>query len=65
LILSRGSRTRESLAVIAISIVSLSRVILGAHYLTDVVGGIFLSLAAQRLANLSLPFLLRAWHKHG
>jgi membrane-associated phospholipid phosphatase len=64
LILSRGSRTRESLAVIAISIVSLSRVILGAHYLTDVVGGIFLSLAAQRLANLSLPFLLRAWHKH-
>ena len=59
LILSRGSRTKQSLAVIAISIVSLSRIILGAHYLTDVVGGIFLSLAAQRLANLSLPFLAR------
>jgi undecaprenyl-diphosphatase len=58
LILSRGSRTRESLAVIAISIVSLSRVVLGAHYLTDVVGGIFLSLAAQRLANVGLPFFL-------
>jgi undecaprenyl-diphosphatase len=63
LILSKGSKTRQLLAVIAISIVSLSRVILGAHYLTDVVGGIFLSLAAQRLANLSLPHLLRAWHK--
>jgi membrane-associated phospholipid phosphatase len=59
LILSRGSRTKESLAVIAVSLVSLSRIILGAHYLTDVVGGIFLSLAAQRLANLSLPFLAR------
>jgi membrane-associated phospholipid phosphatase len=59
LILSRGSSTKESLAVIAVSLVSLSRIILGAHYLTDVVGGIFLSLAAQRLANLSLPFLAR------
>jgi undecaprenyl-diphosphatase len=61
LILSRGSRTKESLAVIAITIVSLSRVILGAHYVTDVVGGIFLSLAAQRLANLGLPLFLRTW----
>ncbi len=57
LILSRGSRTKESLAVIAMSLVSLSRIILGAHYLTDVVGGIFLSLAAQRLANLIVLFL--------
>ena len=57
LILSRGSRTKESLAVIAVFIVSLSRIILGAHYLTDVVGGIFLSLAAQRLAYISIPFL--------
>jgi len=60
IILSRGGRTKESLATIAIFIVSLSRIILGAHYLTDVVGGIFLSFAAQRLANLSLPFLRRA-----
>jgi membrane-associated phospholipid phosphatase len=57
LVLSRGSRTKESLAVIAISLVSLSRIILGAHYLTDVVGGIFLSLAAQRLANLGMLLL--------
>ena len=62
LILSKGSKTRGSLAVIAISLVSLSRVILGAHFLTDVVGGICLSLAAQKLANLSLPFLARARH---
>jgi membrane-associated phospholipid phosphatase len=56
LIPSRGSRTRESLAVVAMSIVSLSRIILGTHYLTDVVGGVFLSLAAQRLANLSARY---------
>lgn len=56
LILSRKSRTKESLATIAIFTVSLSRIILGAHYLTDVVGGIFLSLAAQRIANLSMLF---------
>jgi len=58
-ILSKGSRTKESLAVIAIFIVSLSRIVLGAHYLTDVVGGIFLSIAAQILANLTLTFLAR------
>ena len=59
LILSKGSRTKESLALVAISIVSLSRIILGAHYLTDVVGGIFLSIAAQTLANTTLTFLAR------
>jgi membrane-associated phospholipid phosphatase len=57
LVLSRGSRTKESLAVIAVFLVSLSRIILGAHYLTDVVGGVFLSLAAQRLANLGMLLL--------
>jgi membrane-associated phospholipid phosphatase len=59
IILSKGSRSKKSLAVIAIFIVSLSRIILGAHYLTDVVGGIFLSIAAQTLANLTLTFLAR------
>ena len=54
LVLSRGSRTKESLAVIAVFLVSLSRIMLRAHYLTDVVGGVFLSLAAQRLANLGV-----------
>jgi len=65
LILSRGSRTRESLAVMAISLVSLSRIILGAHYLTDVVGGIFLSLAAEKLADLCVPFLKRKTDRRG
>jgi membrane-associated phospholipid phosphatase len=55
-ILSRGSRTKESLAVIGVATVSLCRIVLGAHYPTDVVGGIFLSLAAQKIANLSMPF---------
>lgn len=57
-ILSRESRTKEALAVTAIALVSLSRIFLGAHYPTDVVGGIFLSLAAQRIANLSMPFFI-------
>jgi undecaprenyl-diphosphatase len=46
MILSGGSRIKESLTVIAIATVTLSRIILGAHYPSDVVGGIFLSLAA-------------------
>jgi len=57
LILLRGTKTKKSLAVIAIAIVSSSRIILGAHYLTDVIGAIFLSLAAQKLANRGLPFI--------
>lgn len=57
-ILSRGSRTKESLAVIVIAVVSLSRILLGAHHPTDVVGGVFLSLAAQRIANLTMPFFI-------
>lgn len=64
IILSKGSRTKESLAAIAIFTVSLSRIVLGAHYLTDVVGGIFLSLAAQTLANLTLTFLTRQKKKN-
>ena len=56
LILSRGNRTKEVLGTMAVFLVSLSRIVLGAHYLTDVVGGIFLSLAAQKIANLVLLF---------
>jgi membrane-associated phospholipid phosphatase len=56
LILSRGNRTKEVLGTIAVFLVSLSRIVLGAHYLTDVVGGIFLSLATQKIANLVLLF---------
>jgi membrane-associated phospholipid phosphatase len=66
-VLSRGNRTKQSLAVAATCLVSLSRIVLGAHYLTDVIGGVFLSIAAQRLANFSLPYLTRLtanWHNH-
>jgi membrane-associated phospholipid phosphatase len=55
LILARKNRTRESLAILAIFLVSLSRIVLGAHYLTDVVGAVFLSLAAQKLAGSIMP----------
>jgi len=61
LILSRKSRTKELLATLIIFLVSLSRIVLGAHYPTDVVGGIFLSLAAQQFANIALAFFKRRW----
>ncbi len=61
LILSRKSRTKELLATLIIFLVSLSRIVLGAHYPTDVVGGIFLSLAAQQFANLGLSFFKKHW----
>jgi undecaprenyl-diphosphatase len=63
MILSRGSRTKESLATIAITVVSISRIILGVHYLTDIIGAIFLSLAAQKLASLSFLLLNVKWKK--
>lgn len=63
LILSRGSRIGELLSVIAISIVSFSRIILGVHYFTDIIGGILLSLAAQEIASITLPFLKKEVEK--
>lgn len=63
-ILSRGGRTKEWLATIAIIVVSVSRIILGAHYLTDIIGGIFLSFAAQELASLALLALRQRWRAH-
>jgi membrane-associated phospholipid phosphatase len=56
LILSGKSRIKRVLAAFAIFAVSLSRIALGAHYPTDVLGGIFLSLGAQQLANFALSF---------
>jgi len=64
LILSRKSRIKQLLATLAIFLVSLSRIVLGAHYPTDVVGGIFLSLAAQQLASLGLSFFGRRASLH-
>ena len=64
LILSRKNRIKQLFATLAIFLVSLSRIVLGAHYPTDVVGGIFLSLAAQQLASLGLSFFGRRASLH-
>lgn len=56
-ILSGRGRIKKSLAIIAIFLVFLSRIVLGVHYPTDIVGGIFLSLAVQQIADLAASSL--------
>ncbi|MGB9741205.1 MAG: phosphatase PAP2 family protein [Candidatus Bathyarchaeales archaeon] len=56
-ILSGKNRTTKTLTVIAIFLLSTSRIVLGAHYLTDIIGAVFLSLAAQNIANIAVSFL--------
>ena len=59
-LLSGKNRATKTLIDGAILLVSVSRIILGVHYFTDVIGGVFLSLAAQRIAALATSFLKRA-----
>lgn len=56
-ILSWKNRAAKILTVTAIFLLSVSRIVLGAHYPTDVLGAIFLSLAAKKIANLAVSFL--------
>jgi undecaprenyl-diphosphatase len=56
-ILTKKNNKWRTVAVTATASVSLSRIVLGAHYLTDVVGGVLISLAAQRMSNLALSHI--------
>jgi len=42
-----------------ITLISLSRIVLGAHYVTDVVGALFLSLFSEKLAKIVIQSLNR------
>lgn len=57
ILLPKKKRTLKALVALIIFLVSISRMILGVHYLTDVIGAVFLSLAARNLANLSITHL--------
>jgi len=56
-ILTKKNNKWKTVAVAATASVSLSRIVLGAHYLTDVVGGVLISLAAQGMSNLALSHI--------
>ena len=51
-ILSNKKRVAQALASVAVFAVALTRMILGLHFLTDVIGAVFLSLAAQNIAKI-------------
>ena len=57
ILLPQKKRTLKALVALFIFLVSISSMILGLHYLTDVIGAVFLSLAARNLANLSITHL--------
>ncbi|MGB9727844.1 MAG: phosphatase PAP2 family protein [Nitrososphaeria archaeon] len=47
----------RTLLLVMVTLISLSRIVLGAHYVTDVVGAIFLSLFSGKLTNITLYVL--------
>lgn len=56
-ILSGKNRATKTLMAVAIFLLSVSRIVLGVHYLTDIIGAVFLSLATQRIVNIAVSFL--------
>jgi len=57
LIVSNRLQVGRYLTYIGIFLLALSRIILGVHYPTDAIGGVFLSLAAWKLSNYVIQLL--------
>jgi undecaprenyl-diphosphatase len=57
IILNSTKIWKKIILFVLVTLISLSRIVLGAHYFTDVVGALFLSLFIERLINISLNIL--------
>ena len=57
LILSNKSKAARYLSYVGVFLLALSRIIVGAHYPTDTIGAIFLSLAALKISDYVMYFL--------
>ncbi|MEM2179639.1 MAG: phosphatase PAP2 family protein [Nitrososphaeria archaeon] len=53
-IFSGRSRIMNIIAIILSTLISLSRIVLGAHYITDLIGAIFLTLFSLKATNIAL-----------
>lgn len=53
-IFSGRSRVMNITAIILSTLISLSRIVLGAHYITDLIGAIFLTLFSLKVTNITL-----------
>jgi len=56
-IILNSTKIWKIILFVLVTLISLSRIVLGAHYFTDVVGALFLSLFIERLTNISLDIL--------
>ncbi|MFH0748688.1 MAG: phosphatase PAP2 family protein [Candidatus Bathyarchaeota archaeon] len=54
ILLGRRSPFKVAVTLVAILLLALSRIILGVHYPTDTIGGVFLALAIQKVTTLTL-----------
>jgi len=59
----KKSTVKITIAGVVLFAVSLSRIALGAHFPTDTVGAVFLSLAMHRITEATASPLLRAFNK--
>lgn len=55
----RKNKVKSTLIAISICLVSLSRIVLGAHYPTDTLGAVFLSLAVSEATEIVVPSLFK------
>ena len=50
----RRNAVKTALVIVAVLLLSISRIVLGVHFPTDILGGIFLSLAIQKATKVTI-----------
>lgn len=58
-ILFREFKISNLIPFLLITLISLSRIVLGVHYITDIIGAIFLSLFSEKVTNIALNIINR------